>query len=419
MSESGADVIVVGGGVVGLALARALALRGLQITLVERGATGAEASWAAGGMLAPQAEADAADPFFQLACASRDAYPAFAARLFNETGVDIEHDRTGTLYLAFAETEAAEIKRRYDWQIGAGLPVEFLTGDEARALEPALSERVCTALRFPLDGQVENRRLLAALRRAAEVHGVRVLEHTEVAAVRVAGERACGVETTQGFIGTDAVVVACGAWSSLLPVEYAPAHEEHEPIMPRVEPVRGQMLCFAARPALVQHVVYGPRGYLVPRRDGRLLAGSTSEHAGFAKAVTAEGLHAITTHALEIAPAVGALPLVDSWAGLRPKAANDWPLLGASPEVPNLYFATGHYRNGILLAPRTADLLAELIITHNTPRALAPFTPVARHRPASASAEFKLEGTREPHVVSPEESDVRRPGRARRALPVS
>jgi glycine oxidase len=381
VSESGADVVIVGGGVVGLALARVLALRGLQITLVERGATGAEASWAAGGMLAPQAEADAADPFFALACASRDAYPAFAANLFNETGIDIELDRTGTLYLAFAETEAAEIKRRYDWQTGTGLAVEFLTGDEARALEPVLSARVCAALRFPLDGQVENRRLLAALRRAADVHGVRVLEHTEVAAVRVAGERVCGVETTHGFIGAEAVVVACGAWSSLLPIEFAPRRTEQETFMPHVEPVRGQMLCFAAWPAIVRHVVYGPRAYLVPRRDGRLLAGSTSEHAGFEKAVTAAGLHAITTHALEIAPAVGALPLVDSWAGLRPHGVNDWPIVGASPEVPNLYFATGHYRNGILLAPRTADLLAELIITHNIPRALAPFTPVARHRP--------------------------------------
>jgi glycine oxidase len=381
VSESGADVVIVGGGVVGLALARVLALRGLQITLVERGTTGAEASWAAGGMLAPQAEADAADPFFALACASRDAYPAFAAGLFNATGIDIELDRTGTLYLAFDETEAAEIRCRYDWQTGAGLAVEFLTGAEARALEPALSARVCAALRFPLDGQVENRRLLAALRRAADVHGVRVLEHTEVTAIRVAGTRACGVETAQGFISADAVVVACGAWSSLLSVEYAPTRAAHDVIMPRVEPVRGQMLCFDARPPIVQHVVYGPRGYLVPRRDGRLLAGSTSEHAGFAKAVTAAGLHAITEHALELAPAVGALPLIDSWAGLRPHGVNDWPLLGVSPEVPNLYFATGHYRNGILLAPRTADLLAELIITHNIPRALAPFTPVAGRRP--------------------------------------
>ncbi|HEX8181565.1 MAG TPA: glycine oxidase ThiO [Pyrinomonadaceae bacterium] len=381
MSELSADVVVVGGGVVGLALVRALAGRGASVVLIERGAVGAEASWAAGGMLAPQAEADAADPFFALACASRDAYPAFAESLQAETGIDIELDRTGTLYLAFDEAEAEEIARRHAWQQGAQLAVEFLTGDEARALEPELAPGVRAALRFPLDGQVENRRLVAALRRAADVRGVRVLEHTEARAVRVAGERVRGVETAQGFIGADAVVVACGAWSSLVPVEFAPTHRPDEHVLPRIEPVRGQMLCFEMATPIVRHVVYGPRGYLVPRRDGRLLAGSTSEHAGFMKAVTAAGLHAITTHALEIAPAVGALPLRDAWSGLRPHGADDWPVVGACPEVPNLFFATGHYRNGILLAPLTADLLTELILTHNSPRALAPFTPERLRRP--------------------------------------
>ena len=376
MNRSGADVVVVGGGVVGLALARVLARRGAGVTLVERGACGAEASWAAGGMLAPQAEADASDPFFELACASRDAYPAFAAALLAETGVDIELERTGTLYLAFDEVDEAEIVRRYQWQRGAGLAVEFLSGDEARALEPQLSAHVRAALLFPRDGQVENRRLVAALRRACEVGGVRISEHTEVAAVRVEADAVRGVETAQGFIGAAAVVVACGAWASLLPVECVPARSES--LMPRVEPVRGQMLCFAARPPILQHVAYSPRGYLVPRRDGRLLVGSTSERAGFTKAVTAAGLQAITTHALEIAPAVGALALVDAWSGLRPHGATDWPLIGVSPAVPNLYFAVGHYRNGILLAPRTADLLAELILTHNTPRALAPFMPAGK-----------------------------------------
>ncbi len=382
-----ADVCVVGGGVVGLALARALGRRGARVVLVERGRAGAEASWAAGGMLAPQAEADAADPFFELACASRDAYPAFAEALHAETGVDIELDRTGTLYLAFDEREAAELGRRYEWQRGAGLAVEHLTGHEARALEPQLSQRVQAALRFPHDGQVENRHLVAALRRALDVYGTQVLEYTDVTSVRVANGRACGVETACGRIDADAFVIACGAWSSLVPVELAHAGARQHDDRPRVVPVRGQMLCFTARPPIVRHVVYGPRGYLVPRRDGRLLAGSTSERAGYEKAVTGAGLHAITTHALELAPAVGALPLVDAWSGLRPRAvASDWPILGASAEVPNLFFATGHYRNGILLAPRTADLLAELIITHNTPRALVPFLPVALRRPVCAGS---------------------------------
>jgi len=379
-----ADVCVVGGGVVGLTLARALARRKRHVVLVERGACGAEASWAAGGMLAPQSEADASDPFFALACASRDAYPAFAAALLAETGVDIELDRTGTLYLAFDEQDEAEIERRYAWQTSAELAVEYLTATQARALEPQLSTRVRAALLFPRDGQVENRRLVAALKRTLEVYGVRVFEQTQAEALRVERGRIVGIETARGFVGADAFVIACGAWSSLVPFEFTPARDEShmndESIVPTVEPVRGQMLCFAARPALTQHVLYSPRGYLVPRRDGRMLAGSTSERAGFTRAVTAAGLQAITTHALEIAPAVADLPLLDAWSGLRPHAASDWPVLGASSEVPNLFYAVGHYRNGILLAPHTADLLAELIVTHNMPRALAPFAPAPPRR---------------------------------------
>ena len=375
-----AEVCVVGGGVVGLTLARALARRRRQVVLIERGAVGAEASWAAGGMLAPQSEADASDPFFELACASRDAYPAFAETLLAETGIDIELDRTGTLYLAFDEQDEAGIERRYAWQRRAGLAVEYLTATEACALEPQLSTRVRAALRLPRDGQVENRRLLLALKRALEVYGVRVFEQTPTTALRVENGCVVGVETARGFVGADAFVMACGAWASLVPFEFTPARLSDESIVPTVEPVRGQMLCFAARPPLTQHVLYSPRGYLVPRRDGRMLAGSTSERAGFTRAVTAAGLQAITTHALEIAPAVAELPLVDAWSGLRPHGANDWPVLGASTEVPNLFFAVGHYRNGILLAPHTADLLAELIVTHNTPRALAPFAPASPRR---------------------------------------
>src|SRR5437763_1222684 len=372
-------VVVVGGGV-GLPQAIMLTRRGAAITLVERGACGAEASWAAGGMLAPQSEADGSDPFFELACASRDAYPAFAETRLAETGIDIELERTGTLHLAFDEQDEAEIERRCAWQRRAGLAVEYLTATEACSLEPQLSTRVRAALRFPRDGQVENRRLLLALKRALEVYGVRVFEQTEATALRVVDGCVVGVETARGFVGADAFVMACGAWASLVPFEFTPARLSDESIVPRIEPVRGQMLCFDARPPLTQHVLYSPRGYLVPRRDGRMLAGSTSERAGFTGAVTAAGLQAITAHALEIAPAVAELPLVDAWSGLRPHGANDWPVLGASTEVSNLFFAVGHYRNGILLAPHTADLLAELIITHNTPRALAPFAPASPRR---------------------------------------
>src|SRR5580765_316336 len=171
-------IIIVGGGVIGLSIARSLNLRGArEVTVIERGEFGREASWAAGGILAPQVEADAADDFLRLVCASRDLYPSFAAALLNETGIDIELDTTGTLYVAFSEVEEREFRARFDWQRGEGLAIEWLSGDEARALEPSLSQEVRCALRFPNDFQVENRRLIEALLASNRNSGVRLIDH--------------------------------------------------------------------------------------------------------------------------------------------------------------------------------------------------------------------------------------------------
>ncbi|HEX8127966.1 MAG TPA: glycine oxidase ThiO [Pyrinomonadaceae bacterium] len=385
-----ADAVVVGGGVVGLAVARELARGGAEVVLIERGETGAEASWAAAGMLAPQVEADRADEFFKLAAASRDAYPEFARELEEESGICVELDRTGTLYLAFTEEDEAECERRFLWQTRAGLVVERLTAAEVRALEPQVSARVRSALRFPLDGQVENRRLTSALAKACARRGVRVLTQTKVSAIKIEGGRAVGVETARGTMRASWVVVACGAWSSLLRLDVSGAAEGDggdAPVAPRLEPVRGQILCFTSAPQspLVRHVVYSPRGYLVPRRDGRLLAGTTTEHAGFDKSVTDAGREAIGILAREIAPAVEGLVLSDAWAGLRPHGADDWPVLGATGDVPNLFYATGHYRNGILLAPLTGALVAGMILERGaTSTLLEAFTP-ERFRRASCA----------------------------------
>lgn len=384
-----ADVAVVGGGVVGLAVARSVARRGLSVVLVESRQLGAEASSAAAGMLAPQAEADERDEFFDLLCASREMYPDFAAALQEESGIDIELDRTGTLYLALNEKDEEELERRHAWQSRAGLEVELLTQQDARALEPAVSPRVRLALRFPRDWQVENRQLVRALAASALRAGVRVLSQTEARGVRVVGGRVAGVETSRGTVSAGAVVLAAGAWASHVPLLEAGRDGrdartrgfEH----PQVEPVRGQMLCFEHAPVEMQalrHVVYSPRGYLVPRRDGRLLAGSTTERAGFDCSLTAGGVHSVVSHALEIAPAVANLRLTDAWAGLRPRAADDWPVLGESTEVKSLFYAAGHYRNGILLAPATGEIIAALVNggpAELVPRALPLFSP-ARFR---------------------------------------
>ena len=364
-----ADVVVVGGGVIGLSVARALARKQVgSVVLVERGELGREASFAAAGMLAPQAEANVADKFFQLCCRSRDLYPTFAAQLFEETGIDIELDRTGTLYCAFTEHDRAELEKRFEWQRRLGLPVEQLTSREARELEPSLSEKVLSGLRFPLDIQVENRHLLRALIAASEKLGVKICANTTVESLRIERGKVAGVTTSQGFLNTRNIVIAGGAWSSFIKTENA-APQLH------IEPVRGQMMCFGAHTTLARHVIYSPRGYIVPRRDGRLLAGSTTEAAGFVKEVTPAGLESIRRHALEIVPGIADLKLADSWAGLRPRAADELPVLGKTGETDGLFFATGHYRNGILLAPLTGELIAALIADNVVATELQTFAP--------------------------------------------
>jgi len=366
-SHQPSDVIIVGGGVIGLAIARALLLRGVRkVTLFERGQPGTEASWAAGGILAPQVEANHADDFFRLAAASRDLYPAFAGSLKKETGVDVELDETGTLYLGFSEKDEAELRLRYEWQSSEGLSVEWLTADDARALEPCISSHVRCALRFPNDLQVENRRLLEALLIANDKLGMRLATTTNVIELRIEAGKVLGVETSAGFAAAPVVVLAAGAWTSRIKSNSA---------LISIEPVRGQMLCFESRPQIARHVIYSSRGYLVPRRDGRLLAGSTTEQVGFDRRVTGDGVNAIRSLASEISPATEQLPLIDSWAGFRPRAEDDLPVLGPDDESDGLFYATGHYRNGILLAPITGELIAAAIVDQATPPGLAAFSP--------------------------------------------
>ncbi len=365
-----ADVVIIGGGVIGLTIARSLVWRGVRsVTLVERARFGAEASSSAAGILAPQVEADRNDELFRLMCASRDLYPWFADALREEVDVDVELDRTGTLYLGFSGQDEIEFKRRLMWQTEQGLRIELLAASDARTIEPHISERVRCALRFPNDWQVENRKLVEALVRANDKFGVCMLEECEVKSVRIENDQVQGVQTSKGSIATKTVVMAAGAWSSFV--------DSPDVSLPGIliEPVRGQMLCFKSATAQTLHVLYTARGYVVPRRDGRLLAGSTSDHVGFDKRVTVDGIGNIRSAAAEIIPALRHLSLFDSWAGLRPRAEDDFPVLGPASEIGGLFYATGHYRNGILLAPITGELIAEAIVTGLPSISLTPFLP--------------------------------------------
>jgi glycine oxidase len=365
-----ANILIIGGGIIGLSLARELHKKGVnKITILERGKAGRESSFAAAGILAPQAEAEKADVFFQFCNESKNLYVNFAEEMFAETDVDIELDRNGTLYLAFSAKDVVEIRRRFEWQKKAGLAVEYLSASEARKAEPFVSPDVHEALFFPNDWQVENRKLLTALQKYANLNNVKIVENAEVKSLLIENGKVIGAETTEGKIFSETVVLATGAWTSLI--------ESGENALSRlqVKPIRGQILSFRTAKRLFSKIIYSPRGYLVPRVDGRILIGATVEDAGFDKNITSRGTKFLLEAASEISPSLVSLEISDNWAGLRPFAADGLPVLGAFPEVENLHIATAHYRNGILLAPLTAKILADKIVENLDSKYFEIFSP--------------------------------------------
>jgi len=375
-------VIVVGGGVIGAATASRLALRGRRVTLIERGSPGREATWAAGGMLAPLSEADQDDAFLRLTRESLRAYPAFVAEVERASGLQVEYRSEGTLYLVLTDADEEELTHRWAWQQKAGLPVERLSAREVLELEPGLNPAVRWALLFPEDHQVNNRRLSEAVTLAARRAGVEMIAETTVRRLlteRAAGQtHITGVETDRGPIHAAIVLLTAGAWSSQLLEGIAPGY--------RVEPVRGQMVSLEMPTVPVRHVVYSARGYLVPRLGGHLIAGSTTERVGYDRRVTAEGLATILDIGREILPCIARQPILEIWAGLRPCPEDGWPILGPDPTVAGLFHATGHYRNGILLTPITAESLTGMIVEGDAPALLAPFSPSRLTRPSGLPA---------------------------------
>jgi len=353
------DVLIGGAGIIGCALALRLAEEKLSVFVVDKGRPGEEASWAAAGMLAPTSEHAHAGAEAELCAASARLYPAWIDKLEGRIQEPLGYRREGTLLVAFSQEEAAALD---------ALPGEALAAREARQREPALAGNLVTARFLPDDFQVDNRRLLEALLVAAVSSGVEFRAGTPVAEWWIESGRARGARAGAGErLEAGAVVNALGCWAGTVPphgARYAP-----------VRPVRGQMLALQAPADFLRHVVRSPRGYLVPRGDGRLLVGSTMEDAGYDKSVTPAGLRGLLRAAVEIVPGAGALPFVEAWAGLRPDTPDHLPILGAT-DIKNYFVATGHFRNGILLAPLTAELVADVIL-HRQPRlALEPFSPL-------------------------------------------
>jgi glycine oxidase len=380
------QVVVVGGGLIGLAVARELAGRGGRVTVLERGEPGAAASWAAGGMLSPRAEALRPGPFLELGLASLDRYPGFIDGVVRESGVPVEFAGGGKLLLATTAAEAGQLAARYGWQegaAGAGAGIERIAAAEARRLEPAIAPEVVEALWVRDDHRVDNRALVRAVRLAAEARGVTIRAGALVTAVQVRGGRVTGV-TLAGDerIGAESVVIAAGAWSGVLA-------GLPEPLA--VAPVRGQMVELDGGVGLLGRVVMSPGCYIVPRRAGRLLVGSTMERAGFVAVATAAGVQALLAAAIAAVPALAGAPLVGTWGGLRPGTPDELPILGADPEVAGLFHATGHFRNGILLAPITAEVVGAAWAGEAPAVEIAPFS-VARLRSAGGGGSSRSGG---------------------------
>ena len=372
-----ADVIIIGGGVIGFVIARQLAKHGASAVLLERSQPGREASWAAAGMLAPQCENIKHEAFSDLLLKSRELYPDFCEQLKDETGVDVEYRTQGAIMPAFNETEYERLKEDYGWQFHGVLPGQELTSDEVLKLEPNLSPDIRGALYFPWDRQVENRKLSYALSLAAINAGVEIVQGVQALSIisrgsnmshgssMSQGSKVTGVRTTGGDFSCETVVNAAGSWANSI-------GGVAESLRPPVRPVKGQILALdMGSEPLFRHVIYSKR-YFVPRLDGQLVVGSTVEDAGYDKRVTAEGVSYLLNGALEMAPVLKNCSLSSTYAGLRPGTPDELPILGAT-ELAGLIMAVGHYRNGILLAPITGELICDLITTGDTSFPLEPF----------------------------------------------
>ncbi|MBS2017326.1 MAG: glycine oxidase ThiO [Deltaproteobacteria bacterium] len=348
-------VLVVGGGVMGCATALALAERGVrEVVVLERAVPGAEASSAAAGMLAAQLESKneaELDAFVR----ARAEYGPWAARLREATGIDIGHRRSGILALARDEEGLARMRATVAAQAARGLAAELVDPSRARAIEPELSPSIAGAAYYPDEAQVDPPQLLRALVVAIARAGVVTKSGTTVSTLLTEGGRCVGVSIDgREVLRADAVVLAAGSWSSLVPG--MPAD------LPRVRPVRGQLVLLEERPPRLGTIVFDGHSYVVPRGDGRVICGSTMEDVGHRREVTAAGVHAILGAALRVAPRLAEAEMTRAWCNFRPSVAGDGaPLVGASP-LPGLFLATGHHRNGILLANASSTAVAMAVL---------------------------------------------------------
>ena len=330
--------------------ARELAMAGMSVTVLERGALGLESSWAGGGIISPLYPWRYDAAVTQLARWGQGVYAELAGALFEESGVDPEFTQNGLLILDSDETEQA---RAWAQQFGSHL--EVVEAAAVQDIEPRLEARSGEGIWMPEVAQVRNPRLVRAMRGSLAYHKVNVIEHCEVRGLQLVQDRVTGVNLANGeAISAARVLVASGAWSAGL--------LQQAGISVDVEPVRGQMLVFKGPPGLVSRIVLSRDRYVIPRRDGRVLVGSTLEHVGFEKVTTAEARQELIAEDRRLIPALADFEMEHHWAGLRPGSPQGIPYICKYPLLENLYVNAGHFRNGVVLGPASARLMADIIL---------------------------------------------------------
>jgi glycine oxidase len=361
------DVIVIGAGIVGCAVARELARRGASVSIVDERTVGMGATQASAGILAPYIETQEGHPLLDLTVRSLALYDDFVAGVRSESGLEVTYRRTGTLDVAADDAALEALRAAAAVLARCGVAAHLVDGPAARKEEPHLSEHVTGALLVPAHGFVSAGELTRATATAALRQRVQIVEHSRATRIGRSNGRMV-VDTDRGRLGGDRVVLAAGSWSGSIDIEGITRR------IP-VTPVRGQLLRLAWNGPPLRRVVWSPRCYLVPWDDGTLLVGATLEQAGFDERTTVAGVRHLLDAVCEITPHAWTAGFSGARVGLRPGTSDDLPILGPSTVLPDLVYATGHYRNGVLLAPVTAQIVADAVLDERIDPALAAFSP--------------------------------------------
>jgi glycine oxidase len=361
------DIVVIGAGIVGCAVAYELARRGASVQIVDDRPAGMGATQASAGVLAPYIEAPEEGPLLDLTVRSLDLFDTFIARVTSVSGEPVTYRRGGTLDVASQDQTMRRFRKSAETLARKGVAAEVVDAQGARTEEPYLTAEILGGLLIPLHGYVVARELTRALATAARRHGAQLIEHGRVR--RVSTDRGdLVVETERGSLTGNGVVLAAGCWSGQIEIAGVAARVP-------VRPVRGQLLHLAWNGPALRRVAWSERCYLVPWEDGTLLVGATVEEVGFDERTTAEGVRGLIEAACEIVPHARTAGFLAARAGLRPATTDELPVIGASGAIPNLMYATGHYRNGVLLAPLTAELVAEAMLENRIDPLLAVTSP--------------------------------------------